>query len=947
MEDGSFTPNSVFGAPSDSAMDLNFMDELLFEGCWLETTDGFSFLQPGASTSSALNDSSHHSLTFENPNTPEKSYGDDGQRSSLPENPPPFYPQAEGLVGTQSDNWKTFEAATASGQSESFLVERTELNRRLWIGPSANPGPVSSVKNRLILAIRNLREFTKERDVLIQIWVPIERGGKNVLTTNDQPFSLDPDCQSLANYRNVSENYHFPAEEDSKEQVGLPGRVFLGKVPEWTPDVRFFKSEEYPRINYAQRYNVRGSLALPVFERGSGVCLGVIEIVTTTQKINYRPELENVCKALEAVDLRSSEVLIPPVKACNELYQAALPEILKVLARVCRTHRLPLAQTWAPCIQQGKGGCRHSDKNYALFLSTVDHAYYVTDPKFKGFNEACFDHHLFRGQGVVGRALTTNQPCFESDITAFSKTEYPLSHHARMFGLRAAVAIRLKSIYNGSADFILEFFLPTDCQETEEQKQVLNSLSIVIQQTCQIFRVVTEKDLEKESILPVGEILFASDERVKQEGSVKLLSPPIKEPSREESSWIAHMMEAQKKGKGVSVSLEYQKEEPEEEFKVTTNWDNTEVELHHGQVFSEFGQPQQNSGAKGSVEGGGDSSFGGQHSSGSRKAREKRRTKTEKTISLQVLSQYFAGSLKDAAKSIGVCPTTLKRICRQHGITRWPSRKIKKVGHSLRKLQLVIDSVQGTQGAIQIGSFYTNFPELSSPNVPGTVPFSSSKMTDDSKQLNPQSEVLFSPGVTTSKSPSSSCSQSSSSSFCCSTGAKQQSTTVNASVSGDVLMAEDPVLLKRTRSDAELHVSNPDEPKLLVRSQSHKSFGEHPCVETLPPLPKSNSRALRDGGGFRIKATFGEENVRFSLQLNWSFKDLQQEIARRFGIDNMNSIDLKYLDDDCEWVLLTCDADLEECIDVYRSCQSRKIKLSLHHSSRLKLKSSAFSSGPS
>ena len=55
MEDGSFTPNSVFGGPSDSAMDLNFMDELLFEGCWLETTDGFSFLQPGASSSSALN----------------------------------------------------------------------------------------------------------------------------------------------------------------------------------------------------------------------------------------------------------------------------------------------------------------------------------------------------------------------------------------------------------------------------------------------------------------------------------------------------------------------------------------------------------------------------------------------------------------------------------------------------------------------------------------------------------------------------------------------------------------------------------------------------------------------------------------------------------------------------------------------------------------------------
>lgn len=335
------------------------------------------------------------------------------------------------------------------------------------------------------------------------------------------------------------------------------------------------------------------------------------------------------------------------------MYQTALPEILKVLTCVCQTHRLPLAQTWAPCVQQGKGGCRHSDKNYALFLSTVDHTCYVTDPKFKGFNEACSDHHLFRGQGVVGKALTTNQPCFESDITAFSKTEYPLSHHARMFGLRAAVAIRLKSIYNGSADFILEFFLPTDCQEPEDQELLLNSLSVVIQQTCQSFRVVTEKELVKESRLPVDEILFASDDRVKQEGSVKLLSSPIKGPSREDSSWIAHMMEAQKKGKGVSVSLEYQKEEPEEEFKVITDWDNTEVELHNGQVFSEFEQSQKTSAAKGSAEGGEDSSFGGPHSSGSRKAREKRRTKTEKTISLQVLRQYFAGSLKDAAKSIG------------------------------------------------------------------------------------------------------------------------------------------------------------------------------------------------------------------------------------------------------------------------------------------------------
>ena len=116
------------------------------------------------------------------------------------------------------------------------------------------------------------------------------------------------------------------------------------------------------------------------------------------------------------------------------------------------------------------------------------------------------------------------------------------------------------------------------------------------------------------------------------------------------------------KGKGVSVPLDYQSEEPREEFKVTTNWDNN---FHGGlistghEVFQDYkGQVvlQQSLGvvAKEGGEGGGDSySYEGRRPSSGRKAGEKRRTKAEKTISLPVLRQYFAGSLKDAAKSIG------------------------------------------------------------------------------------------------------------------------------------------------------------------------------------------------------------------------------------------------------------------------------------------------------
>lgn len=949
MEDGAYTTNS------NTMLDFSLMDDLLYDGFWLETTHEPNFWQPGSTDfnpTSFVFPSSQTSIatslnTNTNTNPNHHTFLKETEKTNILGQPPFSFPEMDGFSGSRAQSHGPSIPSVSLGQSTDFLFEETEVSKRLWVAPARNPIRAVSVKKRLVQAINHLKNSITENDVLVQIWVPVKRGGKQVLTTNNQPFSLNPNCKNLQEYRDVSRTYHFAADEESKESAGLPGRVFLKKLPEWTPDVRFFKREEYPRVQHAQQYDVRGSLALPVFERGSGKCLGVVEIVTTSLKVNYRPELENICRALEAVDLKSSDILAQPnVEDWNESYQSVLMEIRNVLRCVCDTHKLPLAQTWAPCTQQHKGGCRHSDENFTHCVSTVNSACYVADQEVTNFHEACSEYHLLKGEGIAGKAFLTNQPCFSEDITQFSKTEYPLAHHARVFNLHAAVAIRLRSTYTGSADFVLEFFLPINCREAEDQRQMLDSLSSVVERTCQSLRVVTDQELAQEmSDRETGSTLPGRSDDGKHQ---RLEDLPSKEPSPSPSasSWITEMMDSQHKGKGVAVALGYQKEEPGE-FNVTTPWVNKSgVEFNRMPAFLENDQHHQLS--SGSKDGSGNFSFtSGPLPAGAKTNTEKRRTKTEKTISLQVLRQYFAGSLKDAAKNIGVCPTTLKRICRQHGITRWPSRKIKKVGHSLKKLQLVIDSVQGTEGSIQLSSFYNNFPELVSPDTPGKSHLPSSIVTGQLQQgSTPPEGTLLSPATTTSKSPTSSGSHSSSSSFCCSTGVKQSSFPVNGTSSGDALSAEqNEGMLKRARSDAELHHLGQEDSKLLVRSYSQKIFSDHASNEA-PPVPINSSKE-HNVGYFRVKAALGDEKIRLTLQPHWGFRELQQEVLRRFNVDNSGRVDLKYLDDDSEWVLLTCDADLEECKDIHRSLKSRTIRLSInqayYHPS---LGSSFGSSGP-
>ncbi|KAL1083664.1 hypothetical protein V6Z11_D09G213200 [Gossypium hirsutum] len=821
--------------------------------------------------------------------------------------------------------------------------------------PLENPDSYCAMKERMTQALRYFKESTQQH-VLAQVWAPIKSGGRYVLTTSGQPFVLDPNSNGLHQYRMVSLMYMFSVDGESDKQLGLPGRVFLQKLPEWTPNVQYYSSKEYSRLGHALHYNVQGTLALPVFEPSMQSCVGVLELIMTSQKINYAPEVDKVCRALQAVNLKSSEILDHPItQICNKSRQNALAEILEILTVVCENHKLPLAQTWVPCqhrsVLANGGGLKEAVQAlmvaaWEVCMSTTDLASYVVDAHTWGFREACLEHHLQKGQGVAGRAFLCHNSCFCADITQFCKTEYPLVHYARMFGLTACFAICLRSAYTGDDDYVLEFFLPSAIVDSNEQRTLLGSMLATMKQHFRSLKVASgDKFEESEGFIQIIEA--SSDERHDSILESVPIPPSVKSPP------------------GINTSPDRELQLDSSRQYLTMNLDpaTTGGSIAASGSDKPICLPQNKDGKK----------------------LERKRGKTEKSISLEVLQQYFAGSLKDAAKSLGVCPTTMKRICRQHGISRWPSRRINKVNRSLSKLKCVIESVQGTTDStfglaslassplpVTVGSvsWPTSLKGSNQQNSPNSKPLEPQGEKDDSTQgSNGQAlvEDWLLGGRTSSQelfpqlnglSPNMDegeevlrCQREESADMPTSRGLCQGGLNVSATFSmPEALLAtecQEPfggMLVEGAGSSKDLRNLCPSAAEAAV-DETPPPYSDLALKQATTTYTQStpNLTARQEKTSVTIKATYREDIIRFRISLTSGIVELKEEVAKRLKLD-VGTFEIKYLDEDNEWVLIACDSDLQECLDVSISSGSNMVRLSVQ-SAMANLGSSCESTG--
>ncbi|KAF2551801.1 hypothetical protein F2Q68_00037368 [Brassica cretica] len=640
----------------------------------------------------------------------------------------------------------------------------------------------------------------------------------------------------------------------------------------------------------------------------------------------------------QAVNLKSSEILDhQTTQICNESRQNALAEILEVLTVVCETHNLPLAQTWVPC-QHGSvlangGGLKKNCTSFdgscmgQVCMSTTDMACYVVDAHVWGFRDACLEHHLQKGQGVAGRAFLNGGSCFCRDITKFCKTQYPLVHYALMFKLTSCFAISLQSSYTGDDSYILEFFLPSTITEDQEQDSLLGSLLVTMKEHFQSLRVASGVDFGEDDDKLSFEIIQALPDK-KVHSKIESIRVPF---SGFKSNATERLLIPQPAAQSSNPANE-----------------KVNVATANGVVKE-------------------------------KKKTEKKRGKAEKTISLDVLQQYFTGSLKDAAKSLGVCPTTMKRICRQHGISRWPSRKIKKVNRSITKLKRVIESVQGTGGGLdltsmavssipwtngQTGAQPLNSPSGSKPpELPNTSHSPNHWSSDHSPQEPNGSPELPSNGHKRSRTGYESAGTPTSHGSC--DGNQLDETKVPNQDPLFTVGASPGLCFPPYSRDHDVSAASFAIPNRLLGNIDHfrgmpiEDAGSSKDLRNLcsstpfddkfpepnwmnndnnnmyaPAKEEAVANTTREPSGSEmrtvtIKASYKEDIIRFKISSGSGIMELKEEVAKRLKLD-AGTFDIKYLDDDNEWVLIACDADLQECLEIPRLSRTSVVRLLVH-----------------
>ncbi|KAG5577503.1 hypothetical protein H5410_057637 [Solanum commersonii] len=553
-------------------------------------------------------------------------------------------------------------------------------------------------------------QMSSAHTCLVQFWAPIKLNGSTFLSTADQPFFFCKELDKrLSLYRRLCLDTLILIDEYKEGLLGPPGRVYRRRLPEYNPDVQSYSAAEFPLLQTAIPLGIHSYYALPLFNLRDR-CLGVFEIVSTQPSLHL-PELimglnfnsfglYSICKSmnilfgfLEPVDDRLDEIVI------------GLYKILKI-------QRLPFAQIWIPYSQSGSlKVLYHAATSIYKRSSSMYH-------EFEYVSKVCF---IESGKALVGRAFASKGSCFCKDVALLSIKEYPLVTSARKARFTQSFAICLQSKYANNFVCVVEYFLRPNKMAVRDTKTFLNMLLSTMKEQLPGFIVASGNELRQRMLVEVVKVTpsdeldsFEIDQPLPSVQSLqdggktteigqRLPSVESLQDGREttETDFFCQPSNLQNgENNGVAALLipscsshkrdslnsegtvEADPSLPHPIEEAVTNRGTVNVDVAHDdhiedaseimQFDSHFEQPnlETNSARNATTN---------NEIIHSHKKNAIQRIEKDHGITRKILEQHYGMTLEDAAKDLHVSRATLKRICRENEIARWPHHKTRKV----------------------------------------------------------------------------------------------------------------------------------------------------------------------------------------------------------------------------------------------------------------------------
>nr|XP_043608716.1 protein NLP7-like [Erigeron canadensis] len=751
---------------------------------------------------------------------------------------------------------KQQQAASPSVDSPLSSISRS--GRTAENGVLHNQKIVGTIKS----ALKHL-SFREQR-VLVQFWsphvIPI-RKHLILLTTIDQPFGLGvKDDQGLISYRKHSERKPFLVDKNHHEEDrSPPARVFRRELPEWTSDILTdYNPEQFPLHDHAISCNLHGYLALPVFDSTTRLCVGVLELLMSSKYTSFAYEVQQFHMALKNSDLRTPQAFdCPTFNVHNEHKQIESKKVFSILEDVCRLQRLPLAQTWIVSppntfVSHKKilmKSCNSFDTTCfgEVCMSNAALPFYIQDMGMWPFRKACRERHLDKSQGVVGRALSSRGTSFCGDVTKLSAEEYPLVHNARISGLTGCFAIFLHSVESNN-NYVLEFFLELGMHDHTCLSNMLQTLKHKIE-VASIFVLG-----DTSSIQVIGPAMEVSDQSLNIDPhdnsifSTATTNTKIFEMVSSDSESIVADV-ANTNVVNVPNQLTTIQNQPNKFGITSTNTENlvgNEIIKDKVDVVKPGEGMQKTNNTI-------------THAGGKSNRLKQGRKRKMDTLTMEAVKQHHGETIGQAAKSLKVSRSTLKRFCRTHNMPNWPPPKYNKTSRfGISFLVFLLTKVKRWSCSSQRHGFSGKWWSCGKHRLIPCKSYSIYQVT--------------------------------------------------------CLM----VYWKRWRNKIPIRhaMQKKDQPAVCESTSKPEYTVTNPCLhagwqltESSLVLASPKQTNVSDTKKVTVKATLKDDMIKFPFPALSGLMELKNEVARRFRLKS-TTFRLKYEDEDNDLILLACDADL-------------------------------------